>query len=49
MILLDRDGNVRAELGVTTTVDRRGAEIKTAESSLTLFDAKGDLIWQAPR
>ncbi len=48
--LRDKSGKVRAELGVTTTVDRRtGAEIKTAESTLTLFNSKGDVIWDAPR
>ena len=50
LVLSDRDGNVRAELGGTTIVDKRtGAETKTAESSLTLFDAKGTVIWEAPR
>ncbi len=48
--LYDKNVNKRATLGVTTTVDKRtGAETKTAESTLTLFDAKGDVIWQAPR
>ena len=53
LALFDKDRKRRATLGVTTTrLDKRGrpdAETKTAESSLTLFDAKGDLIWQAPR
>ena len=35
------DGNPRATLGVTTR--------ETTAGTLTLFDAKGDVIWQAPR
>ena len=40
----------QAALGVITTVDKRtGAETKTTAGTLTLFDAKGDVLWQAPR
>ena len=50
LVLFDKDGKKRATLGVTTTVNKRtGAETKTAESTLTLFDAKGGVIWRAPR
>jgi hypothetical protein len=27
---------------------RTGAEAKTAENTLTMYDAKGNVIWQAP-
>ncbi len=48
--LYDKNVNKRATLGVTTTVDKRtGAETKTTAGTLTLLDAKGDVIWQAPR
>ena len=42
--LTDKDGKTRAVLGVTTVAGK-----KTAESTLTLFNAKGDVIWQAPK
>ncbi len=39
-----------ATLGVVTTVDKRtGAKTTTTAGALTLFDAKGDVLWQAPR
>ncbi len=48
--LYDKDGETRAVLGVTTRVDKpTGVKTKTAESALTLFDAKGDVLWQSPR
>jgi hypothetical protein len=48
--LSDKDANTRAALGATDFVNKAtGAETKTAESTLTLFDAKGSVIWQAPR
>ena len=48
--LADKDGNPRATLGVPTTVNKRtGAETETTAGTLTLFDAKGDVLWQAPR
>jgi hypothetical protein len=35
---------------VTTAVNSRtGAETKTAENTLKMYDAKGNVIWQAPR
>ena len=43
--LYDKAAEPRAVLGATTT----GAKTRTAESALTLFDAKGEVIWQAPR
>ena len=50
LALFGKDGSVRATLGATATVDKRtGAKTKTTEGTLTLFDAKGDVIWQAPR
>ncbi|MFB3066243.1 MAG: hypothetical protein ACE10D_06975 [Planctomycetota bacterium] len=50
LTLGDRSGRARATLGVTTTVDKRtGDKTKTTEGTLTLFDAKGDVLWQAPR
>jgi hypothetical protein len=34
---------------VTHTVDKRtGAKTTTAESTLTLYDANGKVIWKAP-
>ena len=48
--IADKNGQVRATLGVTTTVHKvTGAETKTAENALILFDAKGNVIWQTPR
>ncbi len=45
----DKD-RLRATLGVSRGVDKRtGAKTKTTAGTLTLFDAKGDVIWQAPR
>ena len=39
-----------ATLGVATTVDKRtGAKTKTTAGALTLYDAKGDVLWQAPQ
>ena len=47
--LYDKDGNKRAVLGGTSLVTTgTGTEIKTAESSLVLFDKKGKVIWKAP-
>jgi hypothetical protein len=48
--LFDNDGNLRASLGSTSLeVTRTGAEETTAPSSLTFFDKKGKVLWQAPR
>lgn len=48
--LFDTDGNLRASLGSTSLeVTRTGAEETTAPSSLTFFDKKGKVLWQAPR
>jgi hypothetical protein len=47
--LRDKDGQLRAVLGETASINRAtGKETKTAESTLTLYDAKGNVIWQAP-
>ncbi len=47
--LRDRQGNTRALLGrASLGLTRTGAEIRLAESSLTLFNKKGELIWGAP-
>jgi len=51
LILSDAGENERAVLGVTETEDRiTGPRATTAErATLTLYDARGDVIWQAPR
>jgi len=43
LLLGDKNGQTRAALGATET------ETRTAESMLTMYDAKGNVIWQAPR
>jgi len=43
LLLGDKNGQTRAALGATET------ETRTAESTLTMYDAKGNVIWQAPR
>jgi hypothetical protein len=49
LTLHDKNGQIRAVLGVTHTVDKRtGAKTTTAESTLTLYDANGKVIWKAP-
>ncbi len=45
--LYDKDGQTRATLGVSM-VDRLLAPVRT-EWTLTLFDAKGVVLWQEPR
>jgi hypothetical protein len=48
--LEDTSGKTRAVLGVTGLANQEtGVETKTAENTLTLLDAKGNGIWQAPR
>jgi len=47
--LSDKDGRTRALLGVTEAVNKAGKKTKTAENTLTLYDAKGNVIWQTPR
>jgi hypothetical protein len=44
----DAAGNTRAVLGATQTVTPDGRTIGHPESSLHLFDAKGNVIWSAP-
>ena len=46
--LLDKDGHNRAVLGVTEAM-KAGVKTKTAENTLRLYDAKGKLIWKAPK
>ncbi len=47
--LYDAAGNLRTVVGCTETVFRRsGVEQKHSESTVTLFDDSGDVIWQAP-
>jgi len=47
--LADKDGQTRAVLGRTSTVTKRtGVEHKRPESSLVLFDEKGNLLYQVP-
>jgi len=46
--LMDRQGNIRALLGASLELIRTGAVNRRAESSLALFDKKGELIWSAP-
>jgi len=49
IVLYDKDRNKRAVLGGTSLeTTSTGTEIKTAESSLVLFDKKGKVIWKAP-
>ncbi|MHC4818403.1 MAG: hypothetical protein ACYTF8_10145 [Planctomycetota bacterium] len=46
----DKDGGLRAVLGESDSIDKAtGKSTKKGESALTLFDAKGNLLWQAPR
>jgi hypothetical protein len=48
--LADKNGKMRAVLGVTPTYHKvTGGQTKTAENTLTLLDAKGKVIWQAPQ
>ena len=48
--LLDKNGRSRATIGAAEISDERtGAKTTTAENTLTLFDAKGKVIWQAPK
>ena len=46
--LVDRQGNIRAILGASLEMTGTGAVTRRAESSLALFDQKGEVIWQAP-
>ena len=46
LTLYDKNQKPRATLGVTTTVNKRtGAETKTSAGTLTLYDAKGSVLW----
>ncbi len=57
LAVLDKDGKPRAAFGVRVDgsaslvlAGKDGTELaKIAENTLTLFDAKGNVIWQAPR
>ncbi len=46
--LMDRQGNIRAILGASLEMTGPGAVTRKAESSLALFDQKGEVIWKAP-
>jgi len=46
--LVDRQGNIRAILGASLEMTGTGAVTRRAESSLALFDQKGEVIWRAP-
>ena len=46
--LMDRQGNIRALLGASLELIGTRAVTRRAESSLALFDQKGEVIWQAP-
>jgi hypothetical protein len=47
--LFDKDGKQRAALGSTDLVTvKTGAEQRTAESSLVLFDRERKVIFKAP-
>ena len=49
LILVDENGNVRAELGSTSVeTTRTGVVEQRPESSLVLFNKKGKVIWSAP-
>ena len=50
LTILDVNTKARAVLGVSrATNERTGAEATTAENTLTMYDAKGNLIWQGPK
>jgi hypothetical protein len=47
--VLDSDGNVRVIIGkATLSRTRTGSTEITAESSIVLFDADGNVVWRAP-
>ena len=47
--LYDIRGNKRASLGATSLVDDTGATVsRLSESSLSLYDRKGTVLWHAP-
>ena len=46
--LVDRQGNIRALLGASLEMTGTGTVTRRAESSLALFDQKGEVIWRAP-
>jgi len=49
VVLCDKDGKKRAVLGRTVLESvKTGEETTTAESSLTLFDKEGKVLWKAP-
>ncbi len=49
LTILDAEGNVRTVVGCTETVDKHtGAEIDYPESTVTIYKADGDVLWQAP-
>ena len=48
--LYDRAGRMRARLGVSFKInDRTGVRSKSPEGTVVLFDARGNVIWQAPK
>ena len=49
LILSDKNGKTRAELGVSGTESRDGTTAQHSESTLTLFNPEGRVIWQSPR
>ena len=49
MVLADEREQRRAVLGVTEAVDDDSdRETKSSENTLTLYDAAGKILWQAP-
>ena len=49
LTLTDEAGNDRAVVGCAATKDKRtDAKIEYPESTVTLFKANGDVLWQAP-
>lgn len=46
--LVDCQGNIRALLGASLEMTGTGVVTRRAESSLALFDQKGEVIWRAP-
>jgi len=46
--LRDKDGKIRAILGVHQTVNPDGTQSRHAESSMRLLDPNGKTLWSAP-
>lgn len=50
LTFFDGESNYQVVVGAITDVNKStGVRTTTAQNALTLFDAKGNVIWQAPR